>query len=308
MKLSQVKSFVAVAKYGKFSQAAIELNLTQPTVSHAIATLENDLGVRLLFRSKKGVTLTPAGKSILIHCERLLASMAEIEQEANRFKSLDVGTVKVSTFRGAAAQLLPKIRAEFKAQYPQIEIEIAEEKDCPQVEQMVGEGKADIGFTILPTAKDLEAIEVLRDNYILLLPPQTKISLTSDNAVSWQQLLSLPIISYPDRNTCFKQIQAYFKEAGYNFQPAEQVRESDTIVSLVAAGSGAAILPQLSVFHIPHGITACQLPKPLQRIVVAATPKDVDLSHAVWAFIDFLKRSPSRQSLHTRKGTKSYKP
>jgi DNA-binding transcriptional LysR family regulator len=290
MKLSQIRSFVTVAKYGKFSQAAIELDLTQPTVSHAIATLENDLGVQLLFRSKKGVSLTPAGESILVHCDRLLKSIEDIQQEANRFKSLDVGQVKISAFRGAAAQLLPKIRADFQHQYPQINIQIVEEKDCPQVEQMVYEGQADLGFTILPTTKDLDTIEVRRDNYIVLLPSKINFSPTSGASISWTQLLSLPIISYPNQNSCFRQIQNYFTAAGYQFKPAEQVRESDTIVSLVAAGSGAAILPQLSVFHIPEGVTACQLPQPLQRIVVAATPKDVDLSYAVWAFIDFLKQ------------------
>ncbi|MCC0175597.1 LysR family transcriptional regulator [Waterburya agarophytonicola K14] len=290
MKLSQIRSFVTVARYGKFSQAAIELNLTQPTVSHAIATLENDLGVQLLFRSKKGVNLTPAGESILAHCDRLLQSIEDIHQEANRFKSLGVGKIKISTFRGAAAQLLPQIRANFKTQYPQIAIEIAEEKDCPQVEQMIYEGKADIGFTILPTTKDLDTIEVLRDKYIVLLPPNITFSQPPNSAIAWTRLLSLPIVSYPDRNTCFRQIQNHFAGEGYKFQPAEQVRESDTIINLVATGVGAAILPQLSVFHIPEGVTVCELPKPLQRIVVAATPKDADLSHAVWAFIDFLKQ------------------
>lgn len=294
MKLSQIRSFVTVVKYGKFSQAAIELDLTQPTVSHAIATLENDLGVQLLFRSKKGVTLTPAGESILAHCDRLLQSMEDIQLAADRFKSLDIGKVKVSAFRGAAAQLLPKIRADFKIKYPQIAIKIAEEKDCPQVEQMVYEGKADIGFTILPTTKELDTIEVLRDNYILLIPSNIHLS-TPNSLITWQQLLSLPIISYPNHNTCFKQIQNYFTKAGHQFKPAEQVRESDTIVSLVAAGSGAAILPQLSVFHVPEGVNACQLPTPLQRRVVAATLKDKDLSHAVWAFIDFLKLAYSSE-------------
>lgn len=289
MKLSQIRSFVAVARCGKFSQAAIELDLTQPTVSHAIASLEDDLGVQLLFRSKKGVSLTPAGESVLPHCDRLLQAIDNIQQEANRFKSLDIGSVKVSAFRGAAAQLLPKIRANFQLKYPQIEIKIIEEKDCPQVEQMVYEGKADLGFTILPTSKDLDTIEVLRDDYIVLLPPNFEPSLPPNSIISWQQLLSLPIISYPNHNSCFRQIQSHFVSAGYQFQPAEQVRESDTIVSLVATGLGAAILPQLSVFHLPQGVTPCQLPEPLQRIVVVATPKDVDLSHAVWAFIDFLK-------------------
>ena len=291
MKLSQIRSFVAVARCGKFSQAAVELDLTQPTVSHAIATLENDLGVQLLFRSQKGVNLTPIGESVLAHCDRILKSVEDIKQEANRYKSLDGGKVRISAFRGAASQLLPKIKANFKTKYPQIEIKITEEKDCPQVEQMVWEGKADLGFTILPTAKELETIEVLRDNYIILLPPKTKFSLVNMSKISWTELLALPIISYPNQNTCFRQIQGYFEAENYQFQPSEQVRESDTIVNLVAAGSGAAILPQLSVFHIPQGVTVCQLPKPLQRIVVVATPKDADLSHAVWAFIDFLKQT-----------------
>ena len=291
MKLSQIRSFVAVARCGKFSQAAMELDLTQPTVSHAIASLENDLGVQLLFRSQKGVNLTPIGESVLAHCDRILKSVEDIKQEANRYKSLEVGKVRISAFRGAASQLLPKIKANFKAKYPQIEIKITEEKDCPQVEQMVWSGKADLGFTILPTAKELETIEVLRDNYIILLPPKTKFSLVNMSKISWTELLALPIISYPNQNTCFRQIQDYFEAENYQFQPSEQVRESDTIVNLVAAGSGAAILPQLSVFHIPQGVTVCQLPKPLQRIVVMATPKDADLSHAVWAFIDFLKQT-----------------
>ncbi len=290
MKLSQIRSFVAVAKCGKFSQAAMELDLTQPTVSHAIATLENDLGVQLLFRSQKGVNLTPVGESVLAHCDRILKSVEDIKQEANRYKSLEGGTVRISAFRGAASQLLPKIKARFKIKYPQIEIKITEEKDCPQVEQMVWSGKADLGFTILPTAKELEVREVLRDDYIVLLP-SNKFSLVKMSKISWTELLALPIISYPNQNTCFRQIKSYFEAENYQFLPSEQVRESDTIINLVAAGSGAAILPQLSVFHIPQGVTVCQLPKPLQRIVVMATPKDADLSHAVWAFIDFLKQT-----------------
>ncbi|MEO0928595.1 MAG: LysR family transcriptional regulator [Cyanobacteria bacterium J06643_13] len=306
MKLSQIRSFVAVARCGKFSQAAVELDLTQPTVSHAIATLEADLGIQLLFRGKKGVQLTPAGASVLVHCDRILQSLADIEQEANRRKSLGGGTVRISSFRGAAAQLLPQIRAKFKSQYPQIEIKIFEEKDCPQVEQMVYEGKADLGFTILPTSKDLNTIEVLRDDYIVLLPANLRAELESElerdpkssyPSISWSKLLTLPLISYPNHNSCFKQIRNYFAAADYQFQPAEQVRESDTIVSLVATGIGAAILPQLSVFHLPDGVIRCQLPQPLQRIVVAATPKDTDLAHAVWAFTDFLQKLDPQSDL-----------
>ena len=126
IKFSQIRSFVTVARCGKFSQAAEELQLAQPTVSHAIASLESELGIQLLFRGSKGVKLTPAGESILVRCDRILATLAEIQQEAERHKTLERGKIRISTFRGAAAQLLPKIRADFKARYPQIEVKIIE--------------------------------------------------------------------------------------------------------------------------------------------------------------------------------------
>ncbi len=296
MKLSQIRALVMVAKCGKFSEAAIELELTQPTVSHAIAALESELGIQLLFRGSKGVSLTPAGESILVHCYRVLESLENIRQEANRHKSLDSGKIRISTFRGAAAQLLPKIKASFKIKHPQIEVQIAEEKDCPQVEQAIRQGEADLGFTTLPVSEDLETIEIIKDDYIVLLPPNSadrdcasRTPRAECTKLSWEQLTSIPIISYPDRNSCYNAIASYFKDAGYKFQPCEQVRESDTIINLVATASGAAILPELSVFHVPEGVKVCQLPTTLQRVVVAATLAERDLPHAVWAFLDFLQ-------------------
>ncbi len=287
MKLSQLRALVMVAKCGKFSEAAVELELTQPTVSHAIASLESELGIQLLFRGSKGVNLTPAGEGILIHCNRVLESLEDIRILANRHKGLDGGKVRISTFRGAASQLLPQIKASFKAKYPQIEVKIAEEKDCPQVEQAIRQGEADLGFTTLPVSEDLETREIIKDDYIVLLPPNSE--LQDRTKLTWEQLTSIPIISYPDRNSCYQAIANYFKAAGYRFQPCEQVRESDTIINLVATASGAAILPGLSVFHVPEGVKVCQLPTTLQRIVVAATLAERDLSHAVWAFLDFLQ-------------------
>lgn len=288
MKLSQIRSFVTVAKCGSFGKAALELDLAQPTVSHAIATLEAELGIQLLFRSRKGVEITPAGESILVYCYEVLESVKKISREANLHKSLDGGKVRISAFRGAAAQLLPPIKARFKAKYPQISVKIIEERDCPQVEQAIREGKADLGITTLPAAPDLETIEVLQDAYIVLLPPNSEFS--GYSKLSWQELTAIPIISYPSHNSCFITIQDYFQSAGYEFRPSEQVNESDTIVNLVATGAGAAIIPKLSVFHVPDGVTVCQLPQPLQRVVVAATMAEANLAHAVWAFLDFLKQ------------------
>jgi len=72
MKFSQLQAFVAVAEHGSFSEAALELQLSQPAISHAIATLEEELGVPLFSRGRHGAVLTPAGEQIVYHARHAL--------------------------------------------------------------------------------------------------------------------------------------------------------------------------------------------------------------------------------------------
>ncbi|WP_157087538.1 LysR family transcriptional regulator, partial [Anabaena sp. CA = ATCC 33047] len=83
MKISQLRAVIAVAERGNFSEAALELQLTQPAVSHAIATLEEELGVPLFARGRHGAVLTPAGERILHHIRQVMQHLEMMQQEAN---------------------------------------------------------------------------------------------------------------------------------------------------------------------------------------------------------------------------------
>ena len=294
IKFSQLRALVAVAECGNFGEAAWQLGVTQPTVSHAIATLEEELGVILLSRGRQGAHLTPAGEKIIVPVREMLRLLNVVTQEANLHKGLQGGKVRIATFRSAAAYLLPKIMARFHYRFPAVEVTLSEHYDYTNVEHHLREGKADIGFTFLPTSEELETIEVLRDEYIVLLPPHAN----GIDQLSWKQLTSMPLILYADDNSCFIDIQNYFFKAGYSLKPRYQFRETSTILNMVAQGLGAAIIPQLSAPSISPEIRVSQLPTRLERIVGAAIVADALHTPAVFAFLDVLKEmSPLDDSL-----------
>lgn len=293
-KLSQIRALVAVADFGSFGEAALELGLTQPTVSHAIATLEDELGVILLARGRYGAQLTPAGKAITQQAREVLRLLSQMQQTANLHKGLQGGEVRIATFRGAAANLLPQIVAQFNKEHPAIAVTITEHYDFGYVEEQVRCGKADIGITFLPTSVEFESWELMSDPFWVLLPPDVDYS---QQALTWQQLTALPLIVYPEDNSCFEAVQTHFQNAGFTLKPRYQFRETSTILSMVAQGLGAAIIPSLSAYPIPQTVTVARLPVPLERQVGAIVLAQALHPPGVFAFLQTLQqRSPVARS------------
>ena len=288
IKLSQLRALIAVADCGNFSEAAWRLGLTQPTVSHAIANLEAELGVILLIRGRQGAKLTPAGEEILLHSHEILRSLTLMQQSADRHKGLQGGQVRVATFRSAAAQLLPEAVANLGRDLPDISITITEHYDTPYVEQALRAGTADIGITILPAADDLEVWMSFEDDYLVLLAPDSD---WSDRHVDWAFLTTTPLIVYPEDNSCFHTVKNYFQQAGYRLEPRYQFRETSTILNMVAQSLGTAIIPRLSTHTVPAGVKLAKLPSPLTRQVGVTVLADALQTPAVFAFLDVLKQA-----------------
>lgn len=194
MKLSQIQALVAVAEYGKFSDAALELDLSQPAISHAIATLEEELGVLLFARGRHGAVLTSAGERILHHARQILEHLDAIDKEANLHKGLHGGQVRIASFRSVATYLLPQAIAKFQRQYPEVAVTLIECQSYVDVEQCLREGKVDIGITYLPASDEFESWEILRDEYIALLPSTAKIK---SDRLAWEDIATYPRVWLP---------------------------------------------------------------------------------------------------------------
>lgn len=285
MNLSQIRALLAVAEYGNFSEAALELQLSQPAISHAIATLETELGVPLFSRGRHGAVLTPAGKQIVYHARQAMQHLNLMQQEANLHRGLQGGTVRVASFRSVATHVLPKVIAQFRALHPDVTVTIIERPDYLDVEQCLREGRADVGVTYLPTGEEFEAWELLRDDYLVLLPPTT---IVRGSSITWEELAKLPLVQIPCL-PCARMLHEYLKTVPLSMNTACDIQEDSTIVGMVVQNLGAAILPQLAAEPIPTEIIVRKLPTPLQRVIGAAVLSSALHIPAVFAFLEVLR-------------------
>ncbi len=105
IKLSQLHALIAVANCGSFSEAALQLQMSQSAISYAIATLEADLGIVLFSRGRYGANLTPVGEEVVDRARQVMYLMSDIVKRANLAKGLHGGQLRISAFRSAATHL-----------------------------------------------------------------------------------------------------------------------------------------------------------------------------------------------------------
>jgi DNA-binding transcriptional LysR family regulator len=285
MKLSQIQALIAVADCENFSEAALELALSQSAVSHAIASLETELGVQLFHRGRHGAQLTPVGERVVIHGRQIVRSLEMMLKEADLEKGLQGGQVRIVTFRSVATHILPGIIVKFRDRFPKIAVSINEVYYTQAVEEALRSGKADIGFVSLPISDEFETKEILRDQYLVLMPPTAK---CKNAKISWEELANYPLILQPAETACSIPLRKYLATSKFPLNIAYELSEDSTIVSMVLQGLGAGILPRLAAEPIPIKIKVCSLPMSFERVIGVAVLRDGLLIPAVFAFLDLV--------------------
>jgi DNA-binding transcriptional LysR family regulator len=284
MNVEHLRILQMVVEYGSFSTAALKLNLSQSAVSRAIAALELELGVSLLTRGRFGAHPTLVGERVLHHAQTILNAREQIDYEVNLAKGLKGGRVRVASFRSAATHLLPPIIARFCQRFPNIEVAITED-DPTMIEQALREGRVDIGLVPLPRAsEDFDTWEIARDEFVVLLPSVHP----APAQLTWEALSTYSFILY-NYAECTSAVRNHWAQWGQSPKVAYEIKEDSTIVSMVAQGLGAAILPRLAALPIPEDVQVRSLPIPLERIIGAATVTNILQPPAVFAFLDLLR-------------------
>lgn len=287
MKLSQLRILVAVAEYENFSEAALYLDISQSAVSHAIAALENHLGVVLFSRGRYGAHLTFVGKQIVSHAREIVNRADEIIKAAESAKGLQGGQVRLASFRSIATHLLPTVITQFHQRFPAIAVNLTEHDDSPDVERALHEGRADIGFTLMPNYdRDLETWKILQDEFVALFPPEFA---AANLQLTWNELVAQPLIMPPTDDLMMQQLYAHTAAQGYPLQVAYEVGTDATIVSLVAQGLGATVLPRLAAEPIPASVQVYRLPVPLDRVIGVSILANALHPPAVYAFLEMLR-------------------
>lgn len=285
MNIFHLQVLSAVAEHGTFSDAAVALDVSQSAVSRAIAALETELGVPLLSRGRFGAKLTPVGEKVIGYAHQMLELKEQIEYTTNLEKGLYHSRLRIASFRSAATHLLPASIAHFRKQFPHVEITLAE-LDPPGVEQSLREGQTDIGLIPLPRSEEFRTVEIAQDEYVVLLPKTQKIP---PKNLSWEDLAGQSFILF-NYAECTNAVRDHWAKWKQPFEVAYVIKEDSTIVSMVAQGLGAAILPRLAALPIPDEVYVRSLPIRLNRVIGAATLANTPLAPAVKMFLDVLSK------------------
>jgi LysR family transcriptional regulator, transcriptional activator of the cysJI operon len=174
--MDPLKVFVTVIEQQNFSRAGDILNLSQPGVSLHIRNLENELGTKLIYRSPKQVQITEPGKILYRHAKQMLNHYETAKREINEFNNVVSGTMKIGASFTIGEYYLPKVLAEFAAQYPMVDIQIII-SNSNDVIQGIRSNKLDIGLIEGETDyKDIDVRPFMNDEMIVVVPPDHPLS------------------------------------------------------------------------------------------------------------------------------------
>ena len=287
IKLFQLRAFVAVAENGSFWAAAAKLNLTQSAVSHAIATLETELGVILFARGRQGAALTFIGTQIIGEVRQLLQSLDRIVEKVSASRGLQSGQVRIASIRSLATHWLPPIVAAFREGFPQINVTLTKCFDYVEVQAALRNRQADIGLMDVYDRAGFKIVEIGTDDYVVLLPAN---DFSDSSRITWQQMSQFPLIMPAANDQGYAALRDYIARSEMALTTAYEINEDSTIVSLVAQGLGITILPYLAALPVPNTVQVGHLPQPLSRQLGAVILEDGLHSPAVFTFLDTLKQ------------------
>jgi DNA-binding transcriptional LysR family regulator len=240
----RLQYFLAVAETLHFRKAAEQLNVAQPALSQQIRRLEEDLGCPLLTRNRRGVALTPAGQALLESGRRALVQLAHAEDAARRTAAQQVALLRIGFLNPAAFAVVPQLLQRMRDEHPEVFLVLREGASAQLLEE-VRLGQLDVAFVRGPVTHPGVRIEVLRREPLIAVLP-SKHRLARRKRVPLAELAEEPFIGFrrDAAPSLHDAITRLCMDAG--FAPAFVMEASEwyTIVSLVAAGLGVAILPE----------------------------------------------------------------
>lgn len=240
----RMRYFVAVAEELSFSRAAQLLHIAQPPLSAQIKQLEDDLGVQLFERTRRGVRLTAAGQVLLVEARRIFIQLEQTARIVERVGSGEVGRLNLGFVPSASNEVLPPLLHHFRSNFPDVEL-FLEEMTPDEIVKRLQNTQIDVGFFYLPFEEpNLDFRAVSRESLIVALPESHP--LADQPLIELRALASEPFI-LPMRYKMpglYGQVLALCRQAGFTPRAVQKdVWLIQTIVGLVAGGIGVALVP-----------------------------------------------------------------
>ncbi len=294
IELRQLRHFVAVAEELHFGRAARRLHMTQPPLSQSIQALEAQLGAPLFARTRRSVALSAAGEALLPEALRILQQVGQLPALVQKTAAGALGRLSIGFISIADYSVLPPALREFRRSCPEVAIRLQEATTDVQLDLLAG-GSLDVGFLIPPLPDKLKSefdyLPVLSESMMLALPEGSIPG--RPKAVALAQFIQLPLIIFPRRIAprLHDLILDMFGRAGLSPQVGLEAIQMQTIVSLVSAGMGIALVPQ-SVSNLKRpGVEYRELKDPAPTVEVGLAWRRDNASPVLAAFLDQMRKN-----------------
>ena len=251
--LASLALFIRVAETRSITKAAEAGHIALAAASRRITQLEDQFGVQLLYRTARGVELTPAGSALLFHARQMMDKVDEMRAEISDYSKGAKGLVRIQANASALAQYLPQDLASFSAAYPAIKVSLDEERSGAIVEA-VRTGATDVGIVMEGAeAPGLELYEYRTDTLCAVVPRKHAVRA---RRLAFARLLDHDFVGL-ESNTVISQIlleQA--SRAGKPLRLRVQVKSFDIVARMIQAGLGIGVLPEAAAhaFAKPMGL------------------------------------------------------
>lgn len=292
--LAQVEALIAVIDHGSFTAAAEVLQISQPSLSRRIHTLEQTLGARLFLPVGRRMELTETGRGVVAAGRRALAEMGSIDAMVGAARSLTAGSLRLTGLPSLVATELPGHLGRFHRAHPGIRVEVFTVDDAEELVEAVRVGRADAALGVIDRSPgDLAAIALPDQEFAAVLPAAARGD-GRDGPLTSQDVTSRTLITLP-RGTSIRQL-ADAALRGLGALPAHRITttQRDSLVPLALAADGLTIVPTALARTAPaYGGIAVALDPPAHRSLGIIHRPDELPNPALHEFLALIEHPPS---------------
>lgn len=287
MDIRVLKYFLAVSREENITKAAELMHVTQPTLSRQIAKMEEDFGVRLFLRGKRGITLTEEGLLLRRRAEEIVELADKTERELCAHEEMVVGEISIGSGELAAVKVLPEIFKSFKEKYPNVTFDLYT-GNADQIKQRLDDGLTDIGILLEPV--EIEKYDFVRfkfpERWVVLMRADDPMA--EKESITIKELAGLPLI-FVKRQSIRNEFESWFREHVDKLDVVATSNMSTNALILVEQGLGYALVVEGSVPFLDYS-KVCYRPLSPERTTtsVLAWKKNQPFAPAVKKFLEHI--------------------
>ena len=288
MDFDQLETFLEVARHTSFSKAAEKRFRTQPAISSQIRALEDEVGAKLFDRSGGKVSLTAAGKAFQKYVEETLEARKVMLTAIGEMERGPKGEIVVGANEATCLHVLPEVFAEFKKQYPDVNVGIQRAERGKILESII-DNSVDFGVVSIPvTDNRLTVVQIHRDELVVIAAPNHPLSKLKSKSAAVSDVVKFPLL-LPKLGRTRDAIESLFHERNLKPIISMELDSSELLKRFVAADVGVGFIARSNVLEdVKAGVLAA-IPMSdalIKRDLALVFRKDKALSRAALAFID----------------------